>query len=653
MFNKYPYTDFHELNLDWFLEEFKKLTEKVTDLDSTVEEFTAFVTDYFDDLDVQQEINKKLDAMKADGSLAAILQPLVDQWGSVISNRVDVQQGQIDALTLRANTLTSDQQTLTARMDTFASLSVGSTTGDAELMDGRIGGDGITYNSIGDAVRAQYTELNDYCEAIGEQQRYAFTVGKGINASGEEITNQYTCAGSPIYLGGGSIITRRVQSRDSNSVKLIMYVAEYSADGTFLLRTNLDEPNDKVTTGSTTAYIRFAWGRVASSGVTFVSQDITDYWSVSIYAKSWGYSLGYGTRGNLVSDLNYTSIGECILPGTYSFSAAQTPSITDLPPGWPYAGGVVEVNMLTSRAVWQELKNATMSFIRYGTTGPWYDTNERCAVFYTSGAGLHNSTEQLNIYLPGYQRGKYNRYEMGHCVDANIKCNIWRIMYEYLNDNITGNNRQLTIAGEFECAVKISGGSGYIGGFIHGYEVLNNIDVFKDGLEITTLSDIDGYFDELRIVRYSYLYDIDNPGTQIAKHGVEYVYTKDGLKIRQSIIWLRSLQLADCFLAMLPVAKAYSDHYYDDVHMDVTANNGSNYTIDIPKAQQVVEFNDTYSTFFDLSVPVYPSGLSGGDAAKITDNNGIGYHKVYFVVCTSANVSNGTVWKSETVYKHK
>ena len=46
MFNKYPYTDFHELNLDWFLAEFKTVTDKVTTLDATVQEFTEFVTNF-------------------------------------------------------------------------------------------------------------------------------------------------------------------------------------------------------------------------------------------------------------------------------------------------------------------------------------------------------------------------------------------------------------------------------------------------------------------------------------------------------------------------------------------------------------------------------------------------------------------------------
>lgn len=141
--NKYPYTDFHELNLDWFLEEFKKVTDKVTTLDETVQQFTEFVTNYFDNLDVQQEVNNKLNAMAADGTLSALIQPLFDAYKVEINAEVGAQDSRIAVLE--------------GRMDTFASLPDGSigTTADAEMVDIRIAQNGVTYPTAGDSVRAQ------------------------------------------------------------------------------------------------------------------------------------------------------------------------------------------------------------------------------------------------------------------------------------------------------------------------------------------------------------------------------------------------------------------------------------------------------------------------------------------------------------------
>lgn len=96
--NGYPYTDFHEINLDFVLDQTiqmkelgERLDQTVTDLEQNVEDFenavtdqvdglsedfsnlSTFVDNYFDNLDVQSEINTKLDQMAQDGELGDII----------------------------------------------------------------------------------------------------------------------------------------------------------------------------------------------------------------------------------------------------------------------------------------------------------------------------------------------------------------------------------------------------------------------------------------------------------------------------------------------------------------------------------------------------------------------------------------------------
>ena len=79
-FENYPRTDFHELNLDWlikewrsFLNSYDNLTGKVNNMETLLQEFKDYMDNYFDDLDITTEINNKIDQMIAGGQFATIL----------------------------------------------------------------------------------------------------------------------------------------------------------------------------------------------------------------------------------------------------------------------------------------------------------------------------------------------------------------------------------------------------------------------------------------------------------------------------------------------------------------------------------------------------------------------------------------------------
>lgn len=80
MENLGPYSNFHELNQDWLLNEFNKVLEQwkamqknFDSLQDAFNDLKSYVQDYFKNLDVQDEINNKLDSLIKSGVFDTIL----------------------------------------------------------------------------------------------------------------------------------------------------------------------------------------------------------------------------------------------------------------------------------------------------------------------------------------------------------------------------------------------------------------------------------------------------------------------------------------------------------------------------------------------------------------------------------------------------
>lgn len=83
-FQNWPYSDLGNINLDWILARVKEAWEKADNAEEIAENLRTFVNDYFDNLDVQQEINEKIDNMVLDGSFEDVLlqfvPAIIDTW---------------------------------------------------------------------------------------------------------------------------------------------------------------------------------------------------------------------------------------------------------------------------------------------------------------------------------------------------------------------------------------------------------------------------------------------------------------------------------------------------------------------------------------------------------------------------------------------
>jgi len=117
----------------------------------------------------------------------------------------EIASDQIAANTSQITANTSDIAVLDGRVDELTTLPEGSTTGDAELADIRVGADGTVYNNAGDAVRGQVNGLNGRLAYLStgkvkiESGTYADSDGAVKSNSASRLRNIYPVPVDNLY----------------------------------------------------------------------------------------------------------------------------------------------------------------------------------------------------------------------------------------------------------------------------------------------------------------------------------------------------------------------------------------------------------------------------------------------------------------------
>ena len=143
--------------------------------------------------DLETQIYEELDDVEA--HIPTVDTNLDTTSGNPISN---------SAVATPIASLTSNLATQTSRIDNIVALPSGSTQGDAELMDIRIGADGSTYASAGDAVRGQVSDIQNLLKGDVNLKNNLVvlsdkTTSDKVNLSSEDGENAYITGSNFIY----------------------------------------------------------------------------------------------------------------------------------------------------------------------------------------------------------------------------------------------------------------------------------------------------------------------------------------------------------------------------------------------------------------------------------------------------------------------
>lgn len=158
--NPYIPGDPYSYDLNWIVDHLKTAIELYQPLNNKFDDLYEYVMNYFANLDISDELAATLAAMAADGTLTQLIAPYLDAYVADTTARLNNQDGRISEISDNVGGISEDINVLSARMDTFASLPAGSTSGNAELLDIRVAANGAGYPSAGDAVRGQYKTLD-------------------------------------------------------------------------------------------------------------------------------------------------------------------------------------------------------------------------------------------------------------------------------------------------------------------------------------------------------------------------------------------------------------------------------------------------------------------------------------------------------------
>jgi len=244
--------------------------------------------------------------------------------------------------------------------------------------------------------------------------------------------------------------------------------------------------------------------------------------------------------------------------------------------------------------------------------------------------------------------------------DTENNTDVWHLKHAYIcdsktlekmNANPTADNYnagQIVNNGEWENAIKESGQDDFMGGTLHGNELLERVAFFLDGKPLDMAEDFLLFGKELKVIEITGLYRVSDQATKVVDRSCVWTFTDGEISVNQTHRFVVDSTLVESYTMMFPVNKLYSETFLVD---------GNPTLLSFPKENLNSYEPDFTENVYRQLATMYANGVVC--EAEVNCNrqgtwgmwdNGNTYNKIYFNI-GNREYSAGDTIVTKSVYR--
>ena len=227
----------------------------IQELQNLYELLRTYVNDYFDNLDVQEEINNKIDSLVEDGTLLNIIKGYIDPIYQAYENQINFQINEIDTKVNSAISGNPIPVSSISQMTDTSKTYLLTSDGYWYYYNGSAWVQGAIYQASGIADKSIYPYMTTFLETKNILPYTGWISEKVYNGQGAEITYSGSLNREKISIQAGK---KYIAINNNNLILSDLRVLEFDSNDSVIKQTNLGvNLNHTFTTDANTSYVKF------------------------------------------------------------------------------------------------------------------------------------------------------------------------------------------------------------------------------------------------------------------------------------------------------------------------------------------------------------------------------------------------------------